>query len=135
MNSPKLTSILLLALVLLPCFHVGLETFRPIGRYVRWSAGSSAAVLDTSSGTVYLYNVILPPDQVTFLDRLCLNIRAKTKIRRTEVIRALVAGVRAGPERIRDRSGHRCRHPEAPERLIRVGPRCGGATSESGDTR
>jgi len=40
--------------------------------------------------------VILPPDQVAFLDRLCLDIRAKTKtkIRRTEVIRALVAGVR-----------------------------------------
>jgi hypothetical protein len=41
--------------------------------------------------------VILPPDQVAFLDRLCLDIRAKTKnkIRRTEIIRALIAGVRA----------------------------------------
>jgi hypothetical protein len=41
--------------------------------------------------------VIIPPDQVAFLDRLCLDIRAKTKtkIRRTEVIRALVAWVRA----------------------------------------
>ena len=41
--------------------------------------------------------VILPPDQVRFLDQLCLDIRSKmkTKIRRTEVIRALVAGVRA----------------------------------------
>lgn len=41
--------------------------------------------------------VILPPDQVAFLDRLCLDIRARTKakIRRTEIIRALVAGVRA----------------------------------------
>lgn len=41
--------------------------------------------------------VILPPDQVAFLDRLCLDIRAKTrtKIRRTEIIRAFVAGVRA----------------------------------------
>jgi len=39
--------------------------------------------------------VIIPPDQVAFLDRLCLDIRAKTKakIRRTEIIRALVAGV------------------------------------------
>lgn len=41
--------------------------------------------------------VIIPPDQVAFLDRLCLDIRAKTgsKIRRTEVIRALIAGVQA----------------------------------------
>ena len=41
--------------------------------------------------------VIMPPDQVAFLDRLCLDIRAKTgsKIRRTEDIRALVAGVQA----------------------------------------
>jgi len=41
--------------------------------------------------------VILPPDQVAFLDQLCLNIRAKTKakIRRSEVIRAFVAAVRA----------------------------------------
>jgi hypothetical protein len=37
--------------------------------------------------------VILPPAQVAFLDRLCLDIRAKTKIRRTEIIRALVAGL------------------------------------------
>ena len=54
MNSLKLTNILLLVLVLLLCLHVGLETFRPLGRYVRWSAGSAAAVLDTASGTVYL---------------------------------------------------------------------------------
>jgi hypothetical protein len=41
--------------------------------------------------------VILPPDQVAFLDHQCLDIRAKTKtkIRRTEVIRALIAAVRA----------------------------------------
>ena len=41
--------------------------------------------------------VILPPDQVAFLDQLCLDIRAKTKakIRRSEVIRAFVAAVRA----------------------------------------
>lgn len=41
--------------------------------------------------------VIIPPDQVAFLDRLCLDIRTKTKakVRRTEVIRALVAGVQA----------------------------------------
>jgi hypothetical protein len=39
----------------------------------------------------------MPPNQVAFLDRLCLDIRMRTraKIRRTEVIRALVAGVRA----------------------------------------
>ena len=41
--------------------------------------------------------VIIPPDQVAFLDRLCMDIRANTrsKIRRTEVIRALIEGVRA----------------------------------------
>ena len=41
--------------------------------------------------------VIMPPDQVAFLDHLCLDIRTKTKakIRRTEVIRALVAGVQS----------------------------------------
>ncbi len=54
MNSPKLTNVLLLALVLLLCFHVGLETFRPIGRYVRIGGGSSRAVLDTSQGTMYI---------------------------------------------------------------------------------
>lgn len=49
------------------------------------------------SSTENKLTVILPPDQVAFLDRLCLDIRAKTKakIRRTEVIRALVAGIRA----------------------------------------
>lgn len=41
--------------------------------------------------------VILPPDQVVFLDRLALDIRSKTKwkTRRTEVIRALVAALMA----------------------------------------
>ena len=53
MNSPKITNILLLLIVLLLCFHVGLETFRPVGRYVHWS---SSAVLDTSSGTTYWEN-------------------------------------------------------------------------------
>ena len=39
--------------------------------------------------------VILPPGQVDFLDRLCLEIRSKTrkKMKRTEIIRALVAGL------------------------------------------
>jgi len=39
--------------------------------------------------------VILPPGQVDFLDRLCLEIRSKTrsKVKRTEIIRALVAGL------------------------------------------
>ncbi len=39
--------------------------------------------------------VILPPGQVDFLDRLCLEIRLKTrsKMKRTEIIRALVAGL------------------------------------------
>lgn len=39
--------------------------------------------------------VILPPDQVDFLDRLCLEIRTKTKakMKRTEIIRALIGGL------------------------------------------
>ena len=39
--------------------------------------------------------IILPPGQVDFLDRLCLEIRSKTrkKIKRTEIIRGLVAGL------------------------------------------
>ena len=40
--------------------------------------------------------IILPPDQVEFLDRLCLEIRSKTKVKmkRTEIIRALVAALK-----------------------------------------
>jgi hypothetical protein len=39
--------------------------------------------------------VTIPPDQVAFLDQLSLDIRVKTgaKIRRTEIIRVLVAGL------------------------------------------
>jgi len=39
--------------------------------------------------------VILPPGQVEFLDRLCLEIRTKTKakMKRTEIIRALIGGL------------------------------------------
>ena len=39
--------------------------------------------------------VILPPDQVAFLDQLALTIRATTgwKVRRTEIIRALVGSL------------------------------------------
>jgi len=39
--------------------------------------------------------VILPPGQVEFLDRLALEIRSKTKakVKRTEIIRALIAGL------------------------------------------
>jgi len=39
--------------------------------------------------------VILPPGQVDFLDHLCLEIRMKTKakMKRTEIIRALIAGL------------------------------------------
>ena len=49
----------------------------------------------TSSSIENKMTVIMPPEQVAFLDRLCLDIRSKTKakIRRTEIIRALVAGV------------------------------------------
>lgn len=40
--------------------------------------------------------VILPPEQVAFLDGLALDIRAKTKakVRRTEIIRALVGALK-----------------------------------------
>lgn len=39
--------------------------------------------------------IILSPGQVDFLDRLCLEIRSKTKakMKRTEIIRGLVAGL------------------------------------------
>lgn len=37
--------------------------------------------------------VFLPPGQVDFLDRLALDIRSKTKVKRTEIIRALIAGL------------------------------------------
>ena len=39
--------------------------------------------------------IILPPGQVDFLDRLSLEIRSKTraKVRRTEIIRTLIAGL------------------------------------------
>lgn len=39
--------------------------------------------------------VILPPDQVAFLDQLALTIRSTTgwKVRRTEIIRALVGSL------------------------------------------
>lgn len=41
--------------------------------------------------------VIFPPDIVEYLDQLSISIRAKTKakIRRTELVRAFIAGVRA----------------------------------------
>lgn len=41
--------------------------------------------------------VILPPGQVDHLDRLALDIRGKTgkKVKRTELIRAIIAGVMA----------------------------------------
>jgi hypothetical protein len=57
MNSPRLTNILLLLVVLLLCLHVGLETFRPVGRYVKLpSVSGEAQILDTSSGTVFWEN-------------------------------------------------------------------------------
>ena len=58
--------------------------------------GLSAPIRPTAGTSVEnKLTVILPPGQVDFLDRLCLDIRAKTKtkIRRTEVIRALIAGL------------------------------------------
>jgi len=42
-----------------------------------------------------LSTVILPPGQVDFLDRLALDIKAKTKakMKRTEIIRGLIGGL------------------------------------------
>ena len=59
-------------------------------------AAIDAPVMPSSSIDNKL-TVILPPDQVAFLDRLALDIRAKTgwKTRRTEIIRALVAALMA----------------------------------------
>lgn len=64
-------------------------------------AGPKAAppVEDAPSSSVdNKLTVILPPDQVAFLDRLALDIRSAAgpkgwKTRRTEIIRALVAGL------------------------------------------
>lgn len=63
----------------------------------RTPAPSVAVAAAGGSSIENKMTVIMPPDQVAFLDRLCLDIRANTgsKIRRTEVIRALVAGVQA----------------------------------------
>lgn len=53
------------------------------------------ALVQPTSAVDNKLTVILPPDQVVFLDRLALDIRAKTKwkARRTEIIRALVAAL------------------------------------------
>ena len=61
------------------------------------SGTASEAPPVASSSIENKLTVIMPPDQVAFLDHLCLDIRTKTKakIRRTEVIRALVAGVQS----------------------------------------
>ena len=59
---------------------------------------AAAAVSRTNGSSVEnKMTVILPPDQVMYLDRLCLDIRTKTgaKIKRTQVIRALIAGLQA----------------------------------------
>jgi len=60
-------------------------------------SGGTAVQAPVRSSIENKMTVIMPPDQVAFLDRLCLDIRQKTraKMRRTEVIRALVAGVQA----------------------------------------
>ena len=61
-------------------------------------AAGIAARPTTEATTTSVENkmtVILPPDQVAFLDQLALNIRSNTgwKTRRTEIIRALVAAL------------------------------------------
>ena len=65
--------------------------------FAKTAAAPTGEAVDAGSSVENKLTVILPPDQVAFLDRLCLDIRAKTKtkVRRTEVIRALIAGVRA----------------------------------------
>jgi len=67
------------------------------GSAAKKAATAAAAPPPTGSSVDNKLTVILPPDQVAFLDRLCLDIRDKTgaKMKRTEVIRGLVAGIRA----------------------------------------
>jgi len=65
------------------------------------SRGSSSAVPPPKVGMIpgtsveNKLTVILPPGQVDFLDHLALEIRSKTgkKMKRTEIIRALIAGL------------------------------------------
>lgn len=60
-----------------------------------------AALVDSYVAADNKLTVILPPDQVAFLDHLALDIRRTTKwkVRRTEIIRALVAGLmKAAPD-------------------------------------
>jgi len=48
--------------------------------------------------------VILPPDLVNYLDRMCIDIRERTgwKVRRTEILRALVVGLKGSGIRALD---------------------------------
>jgi hypothetical protein len=72
-------------------------TKAPAERSARPAPAAPPAPVATSWPSVdNKLTVIIPPDLVAFLDRLCLDIRQKTgaKIRRTEIIRALVEGVR-----------------------------------------
>ena len=61
------------------------------------AAGVPDALIRPSAGTSIenKLTVILPPGQVDFLDRLALDIKAKTKakMKRTEIIRGLIGGL------------------------------------------
>lgn len=66
------------------------------GAFAKTPRKAPAAKPAAGSSVDNKLTVILPPDQVAFLDRLCLDIRARTraKIRRTELIRAMIGAVR-----------------------------------------
>jgi len=71
--------------------------FNPTNEQEEATAAVFDALIRPAAGTSVenKLTVILPPGQVDFLDRLCLEIRMKTKakMKRTEIIRALVAGL------------------------------------------
>ncbi len=66
----------------------------PVGRSAT-SIPSGGTGMVPGTSVANKLTVILPPDQVNFLDRLAMEIRSKTgkKMKRTEIIRALVAAL------------------------------------------
>lgn len=77
MNSLKTTNILLLLLVLLLAIHVGVESFRPIGRY-QWTRGfTDVSALDTATGKFYGFDSDLKSS--TTIDILALSKNANAK--------------------------------------------------------
>ena len=82
MNSIKLTDALLCALVILLTIHVGLEIFRPVGRY-SWhkDATSTFCVLDTAKGKVYGFQGDMESGLVVDVVDLAKNINDKSALK------------------------------------------------------